>query len=350
LIFDFDSSQEVKIKLYSTTDLKKMKVNYVDSNGKTLLKSEEVYMYKGDPEKKVDAPEISGLEANPTSHVIKFSDNHKQEFDFVYNKNTGAEVPNIGDDNSSNNENNNGDTVNSGDGNTSDKDGTSSTGIVATAVKPFKVYGKQKLYRYSHATFTNNRRVQAHAKKVKAHAPVFTVVGKTTSKNGAARYKLDDGTHITAKSNYDGKLYWLGNYKKMHVTNAKGINTYKSTTFSKKQKHVKQGTTVKVKKVTSKNGMTRYQLANGQYITGNKKFVSPTKPKQVKRVKAKTTVRVYKDVNLNKVVKTYKKGSVINVKGWDHSRGDVHHVSGVKRYKVAGGYITANSKYVKIAQ
>lgn len=250
----------------------------------------------------------------------------------------------------------NGDTdtdVNAGDNsgnNAGNNTGNSNANNTTTSVSPFKVYGKKKLYRYSHATFTNNRRVQTHAKKVKAHAPVFTVVGKTTSKTGAARYVLNDGTHITAKADYVGKLYWASDYRKLYVTHPKGINTYKSTTLNQKVKSLKQGTAVTVKAVAKKGQMTRYRLADGTYITGNKQYVSPTKPKTVKQVKAKTRVRVYQDVNLNKVVKTYQPGKVIKVNGWNHSRGDVHHVSGVKRYKVAGGYITANSKYVKVVK
>ncbi|WP_135368582.1 DUF5776 domain-containing protein [Levilactobacillus suantsaiihabitans] len=250
----------------------------------------------------------------------------------------------------------NGNDVNAGDNsnntgnNAGNNTGNSNANNTTTSVSPFKVYGKKKLYRYSHATFTNNRRVQTHAKKVKAHAPVFTVVGKTTSKTGAARYVLNDGTHITAKADYVGKLYWASDYRKLYVTHPKGINTYKSTTLNQKVKSLKQGTAVTVKAVAKKGQMTRYRLADGTYITGNKQYVSPTKPKTVKQVKAKTRVRVYQDVNLNKVVKTYQPGKVIKVNGWNHSRGDVHHVSGVKRYKVAGGYITANSKYVKVVK
>ncbi|WP_204120013.1 DUF5776 domain-containing protein [Levilactobacillus wangkuiensis] len=307
---------------------------------------------------KIDSPVIEGYVTDQKIVEIDFK-KEQRDFQVVYteekgdNTGTGGETVtgggssdvDSGDKDTDTNVDNDEKSTNTGNNNT-----TTNTNNVTKSVTPFKVYGKQKLYRYSHANFTNKRRVQAHAKKVKAHAPVFTVVGKTTASNGAARYKLSDGTHITASSKYVGKLYWNGSYKKLHVTNPKGINTYKTNALSGKVKHVKQGSTVAVKQISKKNGMTRYQLANGKYISGSKKLVSPTKPKQVKKVKAKTTVRLYKDVDLKKVVKTYKKGSVINVKGWDHSHGNVHHVSGYKRYKVAGGYITANSKYVKIAQ
>jgi len=67
-----------------------------------------------------------------------------------------------------------------------------------------------------------------------------------------------------------------------------------------------------------------------------------SKPKTIKYVRAKTMIRRYEDVNLTKVVQAYQKGTVFTVKGWDYA----HTASGAKRYKVVGGYITANSKYV----
>jgi len=359
----FDGERNITVWLIPDKLKNAKKILYIDEETGKVIKKQVVKGQYG-TEGTVEFPKIDGYELNSleTSASFKFeADPGKWEKALkVYY--TPVVPPEIDD------KDNSGGSGAGGGGTTTEPDNTdkedsnndvdtnignnsnTNTNNVTKSVTPFKVYGKQKLYRYSHANFTNKRRVQAHAKKVKAHAPVFTVVGKTTASNGAARYKLSDGTHITASSKYVGKLYWNGSYKKLHVTNPKGINTYKTNALSGKVKHVKQGATVAVKQISKKNGMTRYQLANGKYISGSKKLVSPTKPKQVKKVKAKTTVRLYKDVDLKKVVKTYKKGSVINVKGWDHSHGNVHHVSGYKRYKVAGGYITANSKYVKIAQ
>lgn len=330
--------------------VKTAEISYEMPKGYTGVALEKRVVYgHGTDTKIVQSPVINGYKTEDLEVEILFSDiqeKGKKEYVVKYSKIESS----VGENTVGNGD---GTVVDTDDNNIDTNSSNSNNGnVTATSkpVTPFKVYGKQKLYRYSHANFTNKRRVQAHAKKVKAHAPVFTVVGTTTSSNGAARYQLSDGTHITASSKYVGKLYWNSAYKKLYVTNPKGINTYKSTALGQKVVHVKQGTPLTVKRMAKHNGMTRYQLASGQYISGSKKLVSPTKPKQVKRVKAKTIVRVYKDVNLKKVVKTVKKGSVITVKGWDYSHGNVHHVSGYKRYKVAGGYITANSKYVKIAQ
>jgi len=343
--------ENIKPTFISNERLKTANIKYVmpkDYQGK-VLDNQTLYGY-GVEVKKIQSPAIEGYTASNQEVVVNFEDivnGTTKDYIVEYKKDSDVVDKENGIDSSGSESG-----IDTDDKNTETSSSDNSNNVTATpkSVTPFKVYGKQKLYRYSHANFTNKRRVQAHAKKVKAHAPMFTVVGMTTSSNGAARYQLSDGTHITANSKYVGKLYWNGTYKKLYVTNPKGINTYKSTALGQKVVHVKQGTPLTVKRMAKHNGMTRYQLASGQYISGSKKLVSPTKPKQVKRVKAKTTVRVYKDVNLKKVVKTVKKGSVITVKGWDYSHGNVHHVSGYKRYKVAGGYITANSKYVKIAQ
>lgn len=73
---------------------------------------------------------------------------------------------------------------------------------------------------------------------------------------------------------------------------------------------------------------------------------SQVQSKPIKYVRAKTMIRRYEDVNLTKVVQAYQQGTVFTVKGWDHA----HTASGTKRYKVVGGYITANSKYVTAIQ
>jgi len=93
--------------------------------------------------------------------------------------------------------------------------------------------------------------------------------------------------------------------------------------------------------------MTRYELTDGTYITGNKQFVSPTKPTTPTRVKTKTKVRLYQTVGLKQIRKTYKKGTLITIKGWDYSHGTNYSLTGTKRYRVANGYITANPKFVQ---
>jgi len=234
---------------------------------------------------------------------------------------------------------------------TSSASDTSSMASTASTIAPYQVYGKRALYRYQNVDFKKSERVQRYAKKAKTYAPVFTVVEVAKSAAGHTRYELNDGTYITANSDYVGNLYWKGaGYTNLYVTNPKGINTHQATTFSDKGRHLKQGAAVGVTKVVKKGQMTRYQLADGTYITGNKEFVSPTRPLKVIRVKTKATVRLYKTVNLKHVIKTYKRGTTITIKGWDYSHGRDSNQAGTKRYRVAGGYITANNHFVKTIQ
>lgn len=349
ITFGDEAEQTMSIRPILKENARTVTINYVSEDGETEIAKSKIV--RGDALSKaqtIKSPTIEGHTPDKAEVIANFPSltaGADEKVTVTYTSTDEGENPGGGDENGGGTDpGTDVDTGNNGNGSGS---GSGS----GTAVTPFKIYGKQKLYRYTNPTFQNHQRVQGHAKKTRAHAPVFTVVKKTTSKNGAARYQLSDGSHVTANSKYVANLYWKGNnYKTLHVTNPKGVNIHRNTGLTSKVRHMKQGTAIKVAKVVKVGQTTRYQLPNGNYITGSKKYVSPTKPKTVQKVKAKTTVRVYKDVNLTKVAKTYKKGATIKVSGWDHSHGDKTHRSGVKRYKVAGGFITANSKYVKVVK
>lgn len=231
---------------------------------------------------------------------------------------------------------------------TTESSASSSTADEATTFTPFKIYGKRALYTYKNATFKKNQRVSHYAQKSKAYAPIFEVVGTAKSTSGHLRYKLADGTYVTANADYVGALYWQGMYQKLYVTNPKGTNAYDGTRFAQatKQKHYRQGTALTVVKQTQVGQTTRYELTNGTYVTGNKQWVSPTKPRLVKQVKVKRTIRLYRDVNGSTFIKRIKPGKTLTVTGWDYSHGRNPRLSGTLRYRVAGGYITANRQFV----
>ncbi len=147
----------------------------------------------------------------------------------------------------------------------------------AAAFKPFMIYVKQGLYRYAKPTFKQSQRL-AHVKGMpRIKAKTFKVVGIAKSTQGRTRYLLADGSYVTAKANFVANLYWQGkHYQSLIVANPKGTYEYKQTTFSRSNrvKHLKKGTTIKVKRLVRRGYMTRYQLANGHYLTGNKQWVS----------------------------------------------------------------------------
>ncbi|KRN01938.1 hypothetical protein FD13_GL000390 [Levilactobacillus senmaizukei DSM 21775 = NBRC 103853] len=214
---------------------------------------------------------------------------------------------------------------------------------------PFKVYGKRGLYRYQNPDFNKSERLQGYAKKSKTYAPIFTVVKTVKNKAGLARYQLSDGSYITANPDYVAKLYWQGtHYQTLYVTNPRGVNAHQTTTFTDKLGHYKQGSAVTVIKRVRKGQMTRYQLADGTYITGNKQWVSPNRPRLVTRVKAKTKVTVYRNTDLKRIHTHYAKNHLIAVKGWDDTNGDRSAKPGQKLYRVSGGYILANTRDLKV--
>lgn len=310
------------------------KIQYLFADGDQVAAPEKTVESYGAQKESVESPVIAGFTADRPSVELDFKDYNFGENDvqetvyYVADKTGGG-----GGDN-----NNNG----NGDNNNGNE----------TAVTPFNVYSKQKFYSYKNVDYKKNERVKGYAKKVRAHAPVFTAVAKATSKAGNPRYKLADGTYISAKNEYVANLYWQGDNKKLYVTHANGSNVYKSTAMNAKNKvkHLKQGTAVNVKRIVRKDHMTRYELANGTYVTGNKSRVSANKPTNAKQVQTKTKIKLYKDVNLTKAVKVYKKGQKINVKGWDHSHEKFDNITGKKRYKVAGGYITASRNLVRVVK
>lgn len=217
--------------------------------------------------------------------------------------------------------------------------------------KPFKVYAKTSINEYSSDTFTEKGKKKHYVAKNRVYAPIFTVKKVVTNKNGRDRYLLDNGRYITANTANINYLYWQSDsYKQLYVIHPQGTYEYKSATFAKKNR-VKlhhQGEVLKVKKVIHHGLTTRYQLTNGNYVSGNKQWTSPNKWSFPKRVKAVGAINVYKTPNLTGKVKHYKAKShqVFTVKGLDYSHG-FENRGYSKRYKVGSGYISANPKIVK---
>ncbi|ARN91442.1 hypothetical protein AZI11_00235 [Levilactobacillus brevis] len=190
---------------------------------------------------------------------------------------------------------------------------------------------------------------------------MFVVTKIVKNQNGRVRYYVKDVNHklatagktgyITANVNYVSPVYYQTKQTKITVINPNGVNAYKKANLTKKVKHYKQGSVLTVKKVVKHNLTTRFVLSNGQYITANRKLVQTGKQKMAKRVKTTKTIKLYRDVNLTKRTKSkqvFKKGIKLNIKKFEYSQANVMTKSGTKRYVVKGGYITANSKFVKI--
>lgn len=213
----------------------------------------------------------------------------------------------------------------------------------------FKVYAKTALNEYSSPLFTSRTKRNHYVKKARVYAPSFTVKKVVTNANGRSRYLLTNGRYITANSNNVGLLYWQGNYHQLYVVNPRGTYEYKSVRFNhaNRVRIRKQGEKLAVKKVVHHGLTTRYQLTNGNYVSGNKQWTAVNKWRVPKVVQAKTALNRYADSNLRHRNKHYQAKTKFKVIGFDYSNG-FQNKGYTLRYKVAGGYISGNSRLVRI--
>lgn len=225
--------------------------------------------------------------------------------------------------------------------------------------QPFIVTATKKIGFYSSKDFSAASRLAWFVQKPQLKQPTFTVIGTAKSTAGNARYQVRDTNpgsatygqtgYITAQSAYITQAYYERAPKVVTVINPGGINGYDSAALKQPRTAYKQGTRLAVKKVVTHGATTRFLLTNGKYISANKHFVTAGQHKVPAKVQAKTAVNRYSTVNLTKKNKHYPKKThaIFKVLGWDYSRGTSTTAAGTLRYRVAGGYITANPKYVK---
>ena len=214
------------------------------------------------------------------------------------------------------------------------------------------------IYLYKHSNFKKSDRIAEYVKKPRIYRPMFVVTDYARSITGKLRYKVTDVNHrsktagksgyVTASWKYVRPVYYASKHSKITVISPTGVNAYKTEALTGKVKNYKQGTVLNVKGMVKHNLTTRYILTNGKYVTANRKLVNMGRHKTVKKVRAKTTINRYKNVNLSRRNQTYKKGEVFKVYNYDYSHGYNLQKHGALRYHVAGGYITGNSKYVKV--
>ncbi|WP_218043438.1 DUF5776 domain-containing protein [Lentilactobacillus dabitei] len=226
------------------------------------------------------------------------------------------------------------------------------------AKKGEAVYALKKIYMYSNKDFRQSGRVASYAKKPRSNRPMFVVTDYATSKAGNLRYVVRDVNHhsktagkkgyITADYAYVRPVYYHSSHKTLTVINPRGVNEYTNKNLTGRVKNFKQGTQLKVKGFVKHNLTTRYLLSNGHYITGNRKLVIAGNQKQPKQIKVKKAIYHYNNANFSKRTKHIKQGTVLKVKRWEYSHSYSTTTFGAKRYAVTGGYVTANSHYVKV--
>jgi len=220
------------------------------------------------------------------------------------------------------------------------------------AKKQSVIYATKKIGLYNTPNFSAKTRQVWYPKQPRIYRPMFKVTGYAKSTNGTPRYLVKDVNresktfgrtgYVTTRSAYVSPAYYQQKSGKVTVIAPHGINAYQKQNFTQKINHYRQGQVLTVKKIVRHNLTTRYILKDGRYITANKKNVQSRRVAMATKVRTKTTVNLYRDVNLKHHLKSYRKNTMIAIKGWDYS------MNGAKRYQVASGYITANTKLVKV--
>ncbi|MDR2465727.1 MAG: DUF5776 domain-containing protein [Streptococcaceae bacterium] len=190
-----------------------------------------------------------------------------------------------------------------------------------------------------------------------AEGSVATVV--EVIKNQSAEtsvMKLSTGEYITGNREYSAKFlantsnYYTNLKTGQKLAVKKGTQlAYGNTSFTGTKTSYVTGTVLTVKGISySYSGIPQIKLSNNKYITANKTYVTTvtskisgynTKPRPA--VGAKKAIYVYSDVDLKKKKKVFKKGWVYK------SSGIVYSKDGYPRYKVSGGYVTANNIYAQ---
>ncbi|KRL68590.1 hypothetical protein FC85_GL002407 [Lentilactobacillus diolivorans DSM 14421] len=225
------------------------------------------------------------------------------------------------------------------------------------AAKGTVVYPINKIGLYKSTKFSATKRSAWYTKKPRVYRPMFVVTGYKRSDNGALKYRVQDVNHtsktngktgyITASQKYVCPVYYAAKHSTVTVINPRGVNAYRKANLTKKARNYRQGTVLHVKRIVSHNLTTRYVLTNGDYITANRKLVNMGRHQQVKSVKTKRTVNRYSNANFTKKNHAIAKNRALKVYGYDYSQSNNVTKHGVLRYRVAGGYITANTKYVR---
>lgn len=230
-------------------------------------------------------------------------------------------------------------------------------GDQAVAVKGSVVYAVKPIYLYQRPTFKQSQRQAKYVKQPRINRPMFVVTGYAQSVNGHARYLVKDVNHhsktagktgyITANAKYTVPVYYQKKAAKMTVINPAGVNAYRQVGLKKRVTHYRQGTTLKVTGLKHYRLTTRFKLSNGTYVTANRKLVTTQKTTTPAYIRTKTTVNRYRTVNLTGKRGSYAAKKRVKVLGWAYSQPTNFDRFGTLRYRVAGGYVTANAKYVQ---
>ncbi len=337
--------------------------NYVDQTGKNVGQ----YMATGRPEiidptefvpkgyQVINDQKETVVKSNPGPFTIKVKADSNNNTNGGGSSSGGTTTPNSATSSSA--------TAPSSSSTSSSSSSKSKSSSITYAVHPVAkqgaaVYGLKHLYLYKYPNFKKSQRIASYVKKPRINRPMFVVTDYARSKSGLLRYKVQDVNHhsqtngkvgfITASWKIVRPVYYQGTHKRLTVINPNGVNEYRQRNLTGKIRNFKQGTRIIVVGLIKYRLTTRYKLANGHYITGNRKLVLAGNFKQPKQLRVKRATYFYNSVNLTKRRQKIKTGTVLNIKKWAYSQPYSLKHFGTKRYQTAGGWISGSKQVIQI--
>ncbi|MBZ2200283.1 MAG: DUF5776 domain-containing protein [Lentilactobacillus hilgardii] len=154
-------------------------------------------------------------------------------------------------------------------------------------VKGEAVYAIKKIGLYKSPNFSKKNRIKWYGIAKRINRAEFIIRGYKRDKFGHLKYRVQQYNPYTQKYVNGTRGYISSSSKdvipayyalvpkrqKITIINKRGINSYKNQSLTKKVSHHKRGETLLVKKIIQYKLSTRFILANGSYITANKKFI-----------------------------------------------------------------------------
>ncbi|TPR51073.1 DUF5776 domain-containing protein [Apilactobacillus micheneri] len=145
---------------------------------------------------------------------------------------------------------------------------------------PRYVYNLKKVYSHNAPALTHSTRVNKYSKTPRYDRHVFRVLGYKITSSGHVVYRVKGLGWISASDKSVDNVYYRRHdtkkpIQKVRVIKPQGTYIYSSKTFNKKTavKKMKKGSTVKVERIETVGGITRFYIGNGQYISSNKTIV-----------------------------------------------------------------------------
>lgn len=134
---------------------------------------------------------------------------------------------------------------------------------------PTWIYTKQSVGAYKKASQVGSGKNVVHTYKKHEKLKVAKLEGH--------RFKLTNGTYVTANKDFVNNLYYVAGSDLKQVKSLKATGRYDDIKFKKKNASFPKGTYFDVERVVKYGDATRLQLANGDYISANKLINQKTK-------------------------------------------------------------------------